>query len=48
MTKACVPSLRGTSSGPGEEAAASGGVGRVRKCEISNFTFRNVKLGPVT
>lgn len=29
--KARAPSLRGTSSGPGEEPAESAGVGRVRK-----------------
>lgn len=31
ITKSCAPSLRGTNSGPGEEAAESAGVGRVGK-----------------
>lgn len=31
ITKSCALSLRGTSSGPGEEAAQSTGVGRVRE-----------------
>jgi len=31
ITKSCAPSLRGTNNGPGEEAAESIGVGRVRE-----------------